>query len=333
MPQSTVKQPIAKKSSTLPIVFLILTIGILGAGGYVVYQTMNGKGTLPGLPGGNVASVLTGNNSLMKISEADFADVSDPLIRKHLAKQYSTTKFKIMSSSDGRGSGGQSVVSVDYRSDKDVRMQMVQVDENKESLNMITIGDTRYLKDQTDGKWWMEKDKPNPSVSPKETPADTFTPEKWKEEAAKEAKATYNKLGEESCGSAAPTLTCYKYEEVQGTADSGKRTFWFDKKDLLLRKEQNGYGEYTSESTYTYDNINVSAPSPTKPVPEGKGIYEMMFSGMMPTTNTGSSNADSGNGMPSAAEQEQMMNQLKPCKPNKVSRITPHQPRIPLLMM
>jgi hypothetical protein len=288
-----------KKGVPLPLVFLLITLAILVAGGYFVFKFVLGRGE-------NVIASLTqkavemaGSEALFKLTEADLKDISDPLIRKHLVKQYSKIKFRMVSGSDGRGAGSSTSTTLDYRSEKDMRMQVIQTDGGKETSNMITIGDTTYIKDYKDNAWWMEKKQPVTPEAEAEVNKikDEYTPEKLKEEVLKKDQITYKNLGEENCGVSAPKMTCYKYEEVTGGEDAGKRVFWFDKQDLLLRKEQNSYGEFTSTATYYYDNVVVNPPSPTKPLPAGKSIYEMMYG------------AQSGSQkVPSQAELENMKN-------------------------
>lgn len=67
-------------------------------------------------------------------------------------------------------------------------------------------------------------------------------------------KSQFKKIGQEKCGN----LVCYKYEQTDGQA---KRIFWFDTKSYLLRKDMFAFGEFTSENTYTYDNINIQIPN------------------------------------------------------------------------
>ncbi len=132
-----------------------------------------------------------------------------------------------------------------------------------------------------------------------------FKPMDLKEEYTK-SNVTYKKLGEEACGG----LTCYKYEEKQGSGDQSTRTFWFDTKELLLRKETNGYGEFKSTEEYSYDNLSVSAPSPTKEVPEGKSIYDYMVAGMM-GEDAANQMEEAKKMMPKQEEVEKMMQQYQ----------------------
>lgn len=295
-----------KKGPALPIIFLLITVGILVAGGYFIYTKVLNKSIsslteqVPGL--GSMVS----NSMLPKLTENDFKDIEDPLIRKHLAKQYSQTKMMITSSSDGMDDNSQTTITTDYRSDKDYRMHMVQMMGGKETQNMITIGDTTYLKDPKDGKWWMQKAETLTEQSKWTEVAESFTPEDIQKEVMEKTKVTYKSLGQEACGS----LMCHKYEEVSGD-DSSSRIFWFDTQDLLLRKEQTGYGEYTTVTEYRYDNINVSAPSPTKEVPQGKSIYDMMADSYMEQSGYGDQLKDFESMMPSDTDLETMKNEME----------------------
>ncbi len=263
------------------VLVLLLVLGVLAAGGYVVLTKFASGGGAMGLLAGKV-SELTGTALVPLISESELADIEDPLIRKHLVKQFSQRAYRVTGTSSGIGNG-KTVTETDFRSLTDFRMHMLQVMDGKEVSDIIIIGDTTYVKDYKDGAWWMQKQKDQKDKTTElvEDP-ERFTPESMKEEALKKTKVTYKSLGQEACG----TLTCHKYEEIGGE-DSGKRTFWFDTKDLLLRREEGGFGEFTSTTEYSYDDISIKAPSPTKQVPEGKSIYEMSAGSMMQGAGAG----------------------------------------------
>lgn len=269
-PSST--KPTPSGGSKLPIVFLLLTVLMLAAGGYYVYGMFTG-GSMPGLKMPEQLTQLTGKG-MMRVSESDFKDIDDPLIRKHLAAQINIGKYRIRSTSSGMD--GEQLMEL-VMSGEEVHYHMVQSAGGKEMVNMITIGDTTYLKDQKDGKWWKQVAKPETESTKTEEMQDTFKPADFKEEYTKNVGVEYKSLGEESCGS----LTCHKYEEITSSSPEGKRTFWFDTKELLLRKEVHGFGEFQSTMEYSYDNLSIKAPSPTKDVPEGKSVYDYMVTGMM----------------------------------------------------
>lgn len=205
----------------------------------------------------------------LRATEKDFAFIDDATLRKHMVAQANSTTFRTRMTSSGLGA-----VTVQEIQLKDSEMSMRSWQEvnEKKSSEMILIGDTTYLKDYKDNSWWKQTAVKNDAVE--SDPADDIEPIDFKEEYTEMKDTTvYKNLGQEACG----TLMCYKYEQSDSAnSEGGVRTFWFDVKDYLLRKEESGYGEFSSSSVYEYTNVAVTAPSPTKDVPEGKSIYEFM---------------------------------------------------------
>lgn len=204
-----------------------------------------------------------------RATEKDFEFISDPLIRKHFVAMANTTAYRIKSTSSGRG---EPISTSEIQlTGTDFKYRATETQNGKEVSQIISIGDTIYLKDYADGKWWKQVQKsatpaPGASSEPVATPTD------FKQDFEKNQGFTYKSLGQEACGS----LTCYKYEEVDPKNAEAKRTFWFDTGQFLLRKEISGFGEFTATNEYSYDGINISAPSPTKDVPQGHDIYEYL---------------------------------------------------------
>lgn len=234
------------------------------------------------------------------LTEAELAGIKDPLVRKHLVAQANTRSYRVRNTSSGRG---EPINTTEIQMvGTEVRYRSLTQINGKDTQDMIFIGNTTYIKDFSDGKWWKQVSKPS-DVSEKtefEIPeADDLKEEFTKKQTASE----FKQLGTEACGS----LTCYKYQEIQSDDKEATRTFWFDNKDFLLRKEENKFGEFTSINEYSYDNISVSAPSPTKDVPAGKSIYEMLIPGAAAAGN-GSGGA-SGNSAPSQEEINKLMQQ------------------------
>ncbi len=286
-----VKNPSVKKYygkfSPLLIIVLVVVVAILGGVGYFLF----GKGGTGGSPlGSKGGSMMT-----QKAKESDFAYIDDELLRKHMAAQANATKFKVISKSSGYG--GSTTMIYDMDGDT-VKYRTTSSGEGMES-DMIVIEDTTYIKDFKDGKWWKQTQKPGEVNDEIESKMEEYVANDAEEEEAEFVKMKYNKLGEEACGD----LTCYKYEELDpndGTESAGKRLFWFDTDDYLLRKDLSEYGEFSSESEYFYEDVSVEKPSPTKDVPEGKNIYEYMM--------TGGSEVE---GMPSEEELNKMMKQYE----------------------
>lgn len=178
-------------------------------------------------------------------------------------------------------------------SPEDIAYRTIDFNGTKEVSDMITVGDFTYLKDYSDNKWWKQgMNQPETDSEPEMTgePEDTKDVETIADEYSKKEQSTFTNLGEEACGN----LICHKFQEAMPDYPEATRTFWFDTKQYLLRKEENGFGEFLSTNEYEYDGVNVTAPSPTKDVPEGKSIYEymMMDDSMMRDTKPGPDSAD-----------------------------------------
>lgn len=233
------------------------------------------------------------------LTEAQLSGIKDPLVRKHLVAQANARVYRVSSKSSGRGEPV-SITEIQMVG-SEVRFHSITQVNGKANQEMILIGDTTYVKDFSDGKWWKQvakTDEKNGENRPFEIPDIGDL----KEEFTKKQEASeFKSLGTESCGS----LTCYKYQEVEAENKEATRTFWFDNKDFLLRKDENKFGEFTSTNEYSYDNINITPPSPTKDVPEGKNIFEMMI----PGAAKGSGSGSSGGSVPTQAEIDQLMQQ------------------------
>ena len=258
--------------SSIIIVVIILVIA-LAAGGYL-YLSKSSSGLPASLPF---------VNSRPKVSEKDFNFISDPLVRKNFVAMANQDRFRIKSTSSGKGNGI-STVMMEMQGNQ-YNTDIIQTDEaGKKMMHMIVIGDTTYAKDYKNNIWWKQVAKPV-TITPTGTPAQEEavpTPESFKDEYAKKQSFQYKRLGTESCDGG---LTCYKYLETDPANNGATRTFWFDNQQYLLRKEVMAEGEFTTTNIYSYDNINISAPSPTKDVPEGKSVYEMIYAAPAANTN------------------------------------------------
>lgn len=228
------------------IIVVILIIGAIGA-----YFFTKGGGSLGGVsPFGP------------KITEKDFAFVEDPLVRKHLATQANVTSYRTKTTVSGFS---RTTTSEIQYTGTDIKYRTIESEGSKEISHLISIGDTTYVKDYSDNKWWKQTFKPE-EIKEDEKPTDVK--EEYKQLEVK--KPIYKKLGEEACGN----LTCYKYQET--IPGAGIRTFWFDKSKFLLRKDEFTSGGIKATNEYEYNAISITAPSPTKDVPEGRSVYEYL---------------------------------------------------------
>lgn len=222
----------------------------------------------------NLLSKVPGSSQLTQMvqpraTEKDFEFIEDATLRKHMVAQANATAFRTRMMSSGLGAT--MVQEMEFKG-AEFSMRSWQENETKKSAELVTIGDTTYLKDYKDNVWWKQTAVKNNAVE--SGPVDEVEPLDFKEEYSEMKDTTiYKSLGQEACGN----LTCYKYEQSDSANPEGVRTFWFDVKDYLLRREESGYGEFSSSSLYEYEGITITEPTPTKNVPEGKSIYDYML--------------------------------------------------------
>lgn len=252
----------------------VLTLGVLLAGCKQVGQQVQEKATQA-----QTALLL----------ESELSGITDPLVRKHFVAQANARSYRVVTTSSGRGEG--TTTTELMVNGAEVRFHTLTQSDGKTTQEFIVIGDTTYVKDPS-GTWWKQVGKKETSED--ETSFQAPDVGDIKEEFTKKQTNTeFKQLGTEACGS----LTCYKYQETTSGVDKSVRTFWFDNKDFLLRKDENSYGEFTATNTYAYEGINIVEPSPTKDVPEGKSAFEYMMGAP----------SDSSQKMPSSDELDAMM--------------------------
>ncbi len=204
------------------------------------------------------------------LSEKDLAGISDPLIRRHFVAQANARAYRITSKSSGRGEGTTTTEIQIVGSD--MRFHSLTQMGGKSSQEMIVIGDTTYVKDPS-GVWWKQVNKPTENKEDTTSPFKVPKADDIKQEfTKKQEKTEFKQLGTEPCGD----RTCYKYQEIDAGNKEGARTFWFDNKDFLLRRDEQKFGEFTTTNEYSYDNISINAPTPTKDVPQGRSVFEYM---------------------------------------------------------
>jgi hypothetical protein len=124
--------------------------------------------------------------------------------------------------------------------------------------DVITIGKTTYTK-ASDGVWWKQTVKPEDTSKNKESFDFDNSSDSNSSESA--STTTYKSLGKEACGS----LTCYKYQVVDSSSMDTTEYIWFDTKDYQLRRIRNESKDGgVTESTFSYDKISITVPSPVK---------------------------------------------------------------------
>lgn len=276
-----------------PIILIGIIIILVAAGSFVVYQRLAGLNVVMKNPL-KMAEQKVVDTMMGKVTEEMFKDIQDPLLRQHFVKMYTDMGYRVTTVSDGRDE----VTIMDMvRSGMELRTRTREQRNKTDVSDMVMIGTMVYVKDFSDNTWWVQDTK---DAAPATTGEAGNGVQEFLENGVDDLKNTlgtmqYTALGQEACGD----LTCYKYQEVDPANPEATRTFWFDTKELLLRRETNSFGEFTSTNAYEY-GIRVDAPSPTKPVPAGQSIFFLQN----PASGT---NLDT---MPSTEEINQYLQQM-----------------------
>ena len=247
-----------------PALIVIGVVAVIAIVGYLLYS--QGKlSFLPSLPG------------VTRVTEKDFEFIEDATLRKHMVAQANKTSYRTKTYSDGADLYFTSEVQI--KGEEFNTRDIEATPDGKETKHKIVIGNTTYVKDYSDNKWWKQ------TITPEELPEEETQDEPidYKEEYS-QPDLKFKALGKEPCGN----LTCFKYEQLSGGPEgmAFKRIFWFDDRQYLLRKDQITVGEFTNSIDYTYDGINITPPSPTKDVPDGTSIYDYYYGTSAPANYT-----------------------------------------------
>lgn len=126
----------------------------------------------------------------------------------------------------------------------------------------ITLNGTTYTKSPSQNVWYRLPKSDTPTDNGVETDAPEYNFDEPEESSG--PKTIYKKLGEEACGD----LTCVKYQTYSEDSPSDTWTVWFDKKDFKTRKTEIASSGSKYTTTYTYEAVDISEPSPVEDMPD-----------------------------------------------------------------
>jgi hypothetical protein len=126
---------------------------------------------------------------------------------------------------------------------------------------MITIGNTTYTKDMSDGKW--TKFTFNSSEGKEGGLFDMSKIQEEFKDTIKEAEETvsYKALGKEACGQ----YQCFKYQITDTNMPDTKQFVYFDDREYIMRKMRlEDSSGFVTETMFEFKPVTISAPSPVK---------------------------------------------------------------------
>ena len=270
------------KKGFTPILVVVLVV--VAAAGVAGYMLMNKKGD-SALPKVNIPGVKTVLDSKCKFNDAELCKY----VNKGLAQDMSKLNYTIKTAStDSEGNKSNSEMKMDNKGNS----QIVSSEKEKETSNIIVMGNTTYMKDYTDGKWFKMENESEDNQEMGQMP----DMESIKEEFQKEQEnIEYKKIGKEACG----TLNCFKYQIIDPNQTSSTQYIYFDDREYVMRKmssiDQSGY---TYEMIFEYGPVTITAPSPVKEMPS--------YDSVIPESSESIPGSEEG-GMPS----EEELNKLK----------------------
>jgi hypothetical protein len=215
------------------------------------------------------------------INEHAFVQIPDTLIRQHLAAQANAPLQQLTTTISGESESTTAQYDIPH-----ANARFTVTTNYKLTAEMITTGVVYHVRDFLDNKWWTQA-----VVHPQESQQGLVNSASYAKNLQHISQAHFTAQGQENCG----RLRCYKYLQTDAT---GNTTLWFDTKSLLLRKTTASNQGTAVTIQYSYGPFSITTPSHTKPVPEGKSIFDYALSD--------SPTADKSNDQASPEDQRQL---------------------------
>lgn len=231
---------------------VIIAVIILGVGGFIAWRMLSTQ------QGG---SSNTSNSAAQTALEQAIANANCTYDDKDLCKFMTSWKLDSDVKVDATMvQDGQTTTST-FISTQGGANSHTKMNIGGNPYETIVIGNDRYTK-TADGTWWKETVEPAQVAESNadyeydfEEPTTTETPDQ----------TVYKKVGSEACGG----LTCLKYQILDPETPDTNQYLWFDTKTYQVRRMLVEDASSKMDQTFSYENISVSAPSPSKDLPAG----------------------------------------------------------------
>ena len=156
------------------------------------------------------------------------------------------------------GKAGNTTSTIQAEGDKKSHMVL----RGETNYETIAIDDTLYTK-AANGTWWRQT-LSSTDVGSYSDNTSSKLPEPSREDSAK---ATYKKLGKETCGQ----FNCFKYQVVDASSTQSNSYIWFDDHNYQLRRAQTINNDGTEyDASFSYEKVHISEPSPVKDLQPGQ---------------------------------------------------------------
>lgn len=129
-----------------------------------------------------------------------------------------------------------------------------------QKASSITIGNTTYIRDETDGAWVKYV---GDSTYKVEDQSDNISFDFNEDSAVTASTTSYKRIGTEDCGE----LTCIRYQIVDTTTPGTETFILFDNKDFKMRRWVVTTAEGSTDTVISYEGVTITEPSPVKEAP------------------------------------------------------------------
>lgn len=228
-----------------PHILALLCLGILviGFAVYTAVSRVQDRQRRASLPVAEACIELVGDTELCHFAAASVTAGDKPYTS--VATEVTNTGGTIMTT---------------IKSENPNRLSSVTQADGQEIEAFVLLEADSYVRDYKDGGIWAhyhdEAYEPSEPITAYDFSSST-SPD------VAEFRDQYEQVGQEPCGE----YTCLKYA-IQ-FEEGGSQTFiWFDTTEFLLRRHQLTDEAGTQTTNYTYDPVDLTAPSPTKEVDE-----------------------------------------------------------------
>lgn len=236
----------------IPVIIAVVVLVVVGIVGYVMVAKNKapGKGVLSNiqLPGG------IGLNSNCKLKDPELCKYMDKSIK--MADSFKTGFVGVSVTTDKSGKKMENTWEMAGDA-----AHFVSSENGKELSNMITISNTTYTKDLSDGKWTKFTFNSSSGNGNKGL-FNTDEIKKQLKDTIKdtEDKTTYKSLGKEGCGSS----QCFKYQIINPLTTDTKEYVYFDDREYVMRKMKIETAGSVTETMFEFKTVQIKEPSPIK---------------------------------------------------------------------
>ena len=226
---------------------ILAVVGVVTLGGLIAWRYL----------GAQKSPATSAGTSLAQQLASAKCDYDDKDLCKFFVSWKQHDNYRMTSKSVDKKENSTTSITYDVQGDKTYSL----IKSPAFNSTTITVGArTTYIL-AADGTWWKQTLPENEQTTTTESVPKVELNEPSEETTDTAAPKTEYKLsGKEACGK----LTCFKYQVLNPETPGTTEYIWFDDKDYQLRRSTSDSAEFSSDMTFTYDNVVVKVPTSYK---------------------------------------------------------------------